>query len=371
MAFLGEDIPKLGFGCMRLPRKLAFTDVARTREMFDAFLDAGFTYFDTAPIYPGSEDTVRKALTSRHPRDSYQLATKVNAWISPVEKLVKGQIKGSLRRTGAEYFDFYLLHSLAAANYKSYDVFGIWDYAQELKRQGLVRNVGFSYHSGPELLDRLLAEHPEVDFVQLQLNYADWENPRVDSRANYEVARKHGKPIVVMEPLKGGKLANPPKDVRAILDEAAPGASYASWGIRFAASLDGIITVLSGMSTPEQVRDNIAYMRDFEPLDAEEMKVIRRAQEAYGRSAIIPCTECRYCVEGCPQNIPIPEVFAAMNLRLGNGQVEASAEAYAKAVKGKGLASSCIRCGKCQNACTQNIDVMDELEKCAAALEQA
>ena len=368
----GESVagyPKLGFGLMRLPRKVAFTDVARTREMVDAFMEAGFRFFDAAPVYPGSEDTLRKTLVKRYPRESFEIATKVNAWISPVEKIVKGQIKGSLKRLDTDYLDYYTLHSLNGITYKTYDRFGIWEHAAELKAAGIVRQVGFSFHSDHELLDQLLTEHPEVDFVQLQLNYADWENPRIESRANYEVARRHGKPIVVMEPVKGGKLANPPKDVKAILDEADPEASYASWALRFVASLPGVLTVLSGMSAIGQVRDNITSMRDFRPLDEAEMRVIRAAQEAFGRSAAIPCTGCRYCVESCPAKIAIPDVLEAMNLKLVGGQDETARAAYAQAVKGGGRASECTRCGQCDRLCTQNIDVSGELARCAAALE--
>ena len=296
--YFGQNVPKLGFGMMRLPRKPVTTDLAQTKEMVDLFLQAGGTYFDTAFIYPGSEDATRKALVERYPRERFTLATKLNAAIvpiSPTEKAAKNQFYTSLERTGAGYFDYYLLHTLMENNYRRYEKLHLWDFVNEQKAKGLIRHVGFSFHDGPELLDKILTEHPEAEFVQLQLNYADWENPKVTSRANYEVARRHGKSIVVMEPVKGGALADPPAEVKQLFRACRPEMSCASWAIRFAASLDGIITVLSGMSNVAQVKDNISYMQNFRPLDAEEQAVIREAQRILGRSATVPCTACGYC----------------------------------------------------------------------------
>ncbi len=236
----GECGGKLGFGLMRLPKlEDGSIDIEQTKQMVDHFMDAGLTYFDTAFVYPGSEEATRKALVERYPRESYTLATKINAWMGCTDAAsCKAQFETSLARTGAGYFDYYLLHALQSDNYKKYDEYGIWDFAAEMKEKGLIRHVGFSFHATPELLDEILRAHPEVDFVQLQLNYADWENPAVASRANYEVARRHGKSIVVMEPVKGGALANPPEQMASILREANPTASLASWAIRYVASLD-------------------------------------------------------------------------------------------------------------------------------------
>ena len=367
--YFGKEVPKLGFGLMRLPHKGIHTDIEQVKTMVDMFLEAGFTYFDTAFVYVGSEAATRKALVERHPRDSYTLCTKINAMVAPTEKAVKQQFYTSLKRTGAEYFDYYLLHAFMDNNYKKYDKFHLWDFVQEQKAKGRVKHFGFSYHAGPELLDQILTEHPEVDFVQLQINYADWENPSVASRANYEVARKHGKSITVMEPVKGGKLADPPKEVKKLFDAANPNMSYASWAIRFAASLDGIITVLSGMSNIEQMQDNISFMKDFQPLNEEEQETIREAQRLMGHSAAIPCTACRYCVEGCPMNINIPEIFSAMNKQLGDGQLDKAKELYAQTVVDSGKAGDCIGCKQCEGACPQHLPITDHLKQAEAMFE--
>ena len=365
--YLGENTPKLGFGLMRLP-KLANgeIDVAQTSTMVDMFLDAGLTYFDTAFVYEGSEEAIKKALVERHPRECYTLATKLNAWLyCHDEESAKQQFYTSLERTGAGYFDYYLLHALQPSNYGKYDEYHIWDFVKELKAKGLIRHWGFSFHASPELLDEMLTLHPDTEFVQLQINYADWENPEVQSRACYEVARKHGKPIVVMEPVKGGTLATPPKAVRELLKNAAPDMSAASWAIRYVASMDGILTVLSGMSNIEQMADNLSYMKDFKPLNAEEQEVIRKAQEALAAVDSIPCTGCHYCNKECPMQIPIPEIFTARNSQLIWENDEKARSQYAWATKGKNGADACLACGQCEAACPQHIPVITRLAECA------
>ena len=370
--YFGENTPKLGFGLMRLPKKGGRIDIEQTKQMVDLFMDAGLTYFDTAYVYDGgdSERAAKAALVDRYPRESYTLATKLCAWMNAHnEETAKQQFYTSLERTGAGYFDYYLLHALQAGNYKTYDKYHIWDFVKEQKAKGLIKHWGFSFHATPDILDEILTDHPDAEFVQLQLNYADWENPDVTARENYEVARKHGKSIVVMEPVKGGALANPPKEVGKVFKEVLPDASYASWAIRYAASLDGIISVLSGMSNLEQMQDNLSYMKDFKPLNAEEQAAIRKAQELMNGIKSIPCTACHYCTAGCPKKISIPEIFAARNQQLVWGQLEEGSRQYSELVKSSGKASDCIACGQCERACPQQLDVITRLKDCAVQFD--
>lgn len=372
--YFGESTPKLGFGLMRLPKEASGKiDIEHTKKMVDMFMQAGLTYYDTAYVYDNgdSELAAKAALVDRYPRESFTLATKLNAWLGePDEKAAKQQLYTSLERTGAGYFDYYLLHALQTTNRKKYDEYGIWDFVKEQKSKGLIKHWGFSFHAGPDMLDELLTEHPDAEFVQLQLNYADWEDPGIASRANYEVARKHGKSIIVMEPVKGGALANPPQPVKDVFAAADKNASFASWAIRYVASLDGIITVLSGMSNVEQMADNLSYMKDFKPLDEREQEVIKAAREALGKVKSIACTGCHYCTDGCPQNIPIPEIFAARNKQLVWGQIERGNGDYANATASRGKASDCIACGQCESACPQQLKVIDLLSECSETLEK-
>lgn len=372
--YFGEATPKLGFGLMRLPKtKDGKIDLGQTKQMVDRFMEAGLTYFDTAYVYDDgdSERAAKAALVDRYPRESFTLATKLCAWMGAHdEKSAKQQFYTSLERTGAGYFDYYLLHALQAGNYKTYDKYHIWDFVKEQKEKGLIKHWGFSFHATPDILDQLLTDHPDAEFVQLQLNYADWENPDVTARENYEVARKHGKSIVVMEPVKGGALANPPTKVQEIFRQADLKASFASWAIRYAASLDGIITVLSGMSNLEQMEDNLSYMKDFRPLNAHEQQAIRKAQEAINGVKSIPCTACHYCTGGCPKQILIPEIFAARNRQLVWGQLQEGQAAYDQLAAKGNVASDCIGCGQCERACPQHIKVIQRLKECAAALEK-
>ncbi|MBQ8943920.1 MAG: aldo/keto reductase [Clostridia bacterium] len=361
---------KLGFGLMRLPHKGIGIDIAQTSKMVDMFIESGGTYFDTAYVYLGSEEAARKALCTRHSRDTYTLATKLNASVALTEKIARGQLETSLKRTGAEYFDYYLLHSLMEKNFKKYDKFDLWNFAKEQKKAGLIRNYGFSFHGGPQLLDELLTEHNDVDFVQLQINYCDWESSKVKSRENYEVARKHNKQIVVMEPVKGGSLADPPANVKEIFKKADPNASYASWAIRYAASLDGILSVLSGMSNNEPMKDNLSFMKDFKPLTPDEYSVIKEAQRAFNEVKQIPCTACGYCKKGCPKQINIPAVFLARNEQLVFGLIEKGRKQYESVVSNSAKASECIRCGACEKVCPQKIQITEELASCAEVFEK-
>ena len=347
---LGENIKKLGFGLMRLPMKDEKIDIEQTKVMVDKFLDDGFTYFDTAWAYAGSEDSIRQALVERYPRESYQLATKNAAWINcNTRDEAISQFETSLKQTGAGYFDFYLLHNLGESRTQFFDKFDMWNFVKEKKEEGLIKHIGFSFHSTPEELEEILKAHPEMEFVQLQINYADWENPAIQSRACYEVARKYGKEVVIMEPVKGGMLATPPQPVVDIFKQADPNTSVASWAIKFAANLEGVITVLSGMSNVEQMEDNLSYMKDFDGLSEDEMKVIKKAQEELSKIDIVPCTVCNYCAKVCPNNIGISGSFTALNqlILYGNKAAAQHQEGWLVGGHGKQNASECLQCGEC------------------------
>ncbi len=368
--YLGKDIPKLGFGLMRLPQKDGIIDVPQVKEMVDLFMEAGFTYFDTAWAYPGSEDAIRQALVERYPRESYTIATKNAAWIDCKNREdAIAQFETSLKQTGAGYFDFYLLHNLGETRTQFFDDYDMWSYVQEKKREGLIKHVGFSFHATPGELDEILNKHPEIEFVQLQINYADMDDPAIRSRECYETARKHGKPVVIMEPVKGGMLANPPKPVEAVFKDAAPNSSCASWAIRFAANLDGVITVLSGMSNIEQMKDNISYMKNFKKLSDDEIDVLNHAREVLSGIPLIPCTTCNYCAKVCPNNIGISSTFTAMNYATLYGN-EAGKSQLGWLVDGHGKKRSdkCLKCGKCEQACPQHIKIRDELQRATETL---
>lgn len=366
-----DSIKKLGFGLMRLPKTGDVIDVEQVKTMVDLFLKEGFTYFDTAWAYPGSEDAIRQALVARYPRDAFLLATKNAAWVNCANRdEAIEQFETSLRRTGAGYFDCYLLHNLGEGRTRFFDDYDMWRFVQGKKAEGLIRHVGFSFHSTPEELEAILTSHPEMEFVQLQINYADWDYPAVQSRRCYEVARKHGKPVIVMEPVKGGLLANPPASVHKLLKDAEPDRSAASWAIRFAADLEGVLTVLSGMSSVEQMRDNLAFMRTFTGLTEAERRTLRAAREELSRIPLIPCTTCNYCAKVCPNEIGISGSFTAMNYLTVYGDKAAAAhwESWLVGGHGKKRAAECLHCGECENVCPQHIAIRAELEKVAAAL---
>ena len=370
---LGQDTFKLGFGLMRLPKNPdGSIDVPQVCQMADRFIAAGGTYFDTAYVYDdgASEAAFKAAVADRYPRDSYTVATKLNVRVAKDAEDARQQFYTSLERTGVSYIDYYLLHAIQRGNYEMYEEYGIWDYVAELKKKGLIRHWGFSFHSDPELLRMLLTKHPDAEFVQLQLNYADWENPGVASRKNWEICKEFGKPVTVMEPIKGGILADPIPTVKAVFDAEGSGRSYASWAVRFAASLDNILVVLSGMSNLAQMEDNLSYMKEFKPLSDAELDLIRQAQEALNGDKSIPCTACHYCTEGCPMGIPIPEIFTVANRRKGSPEFRTIRE-YGIVTQGKGKASDCIQCGQCEAACPQNLPIIELLEKCRSMEEEA
>ncbi len=371
---------KLGFGLMRLPQNdpnnAADVDVAQVCQMVDLFLERGFTYFDTAWMYNGfaSENVVKEALTGRHPRESFTLATKLNAGffddLEGRDKIFNAQ----LEKTGAGYFDYYLLHGIDAGSYPKFERLDCFRWMQEKKEKGLVRHAGFSYHDNAELLDEILTKHPEVEFVQLQINYLDWESQWIQSRACYEVCVKHQKPVIVMEPVKGGTLAKIPEEAEKLFKEADPTLSIPSWAIRFAASLDNVMVVLSGMSTLAQMEDNLSYMEDFRPLTEEEKALCFRVADLINSQIAIPCTACHYCTDGCPMQICIPEYFSIYNEDMREHLEEkgwtVNFNNYGALTRKFGKASDCIECGQCEGMCPQHLTIMDFLKDVAKHYER-
>jgi predicted aldo/keto reductase-like oxidoreductase len=368
-----SNIKKLGFGLMRLPMLDGKVDIEQTKQMVDLFISKGFSYFDTAYGYINgtSEVAIKEALVDRYPRESFQLATKLPAFAAANAEEARQMFWTSLERTGAGYFDFYLLHNLGGERDKIFEKYGIWEFAAEQKKQGRIKRFGFSAHASADYLDNLLVRHPEADFVQLQINYADWENGIIQSRKCYETAIKHGKPVIVMEPVKGGSLADLPEEAATVLNKENPAASQASWAIRFAASLDGVITVLSGMSTLGQMEDNVSYMEDLKPLTKDEYTAIGKVQGILAGIPGVPCTDCRYCEKDCPKHVAIPGIFKNYNDYLLHHNLELLRGDYEWQVSnGNGeRASACIGCGACERVCPQSIHIIEELKKASAIFD--
>lgn len=357
--FFPEIKKNFGFGLMRLPMTGESVDPETTKKMVDAFLAAGFNYFDTAhPYLKGqSETAVRDCLASRHPRERFVLANKLTESFFQTREDIRPLFQQQLEKCGVEYFDFYLMHAMSAKRHEKFTAIHAYDEVQALKAEGKIRHVGFSFHDSAEVLDRILTDRPEMEFVQLQFNYVDYEDPSVESRACYEVCRKHGKPVFVMEPVKGGSLVNLPKSALELMTQGSP----ASYAIRFAAGFEGIAMVLSGMSDEAQMADNLSFMTDFKPLSGVEQAMIAKVRTLYQAQHKIPCTACRYCTDGCPAGIPIPDLFACMNQkRAGEGAPEKAYEAFAS------YASACVQCGQCEKACPQHLHIrqlLKEVEK--------
>ena len=356
---------KLGFGCMRLPLLEKGNDESVDKvyaaELFDNFLERGFTYFDTAYMYHKSisEKVVGEVLVSRHNREEFVLASKM-----PVGMLEKAEDTDSIfahqkQKCCTEYFDYYLLHCLNTENYEKAVKFGVFQALAEKKANGEIKKLGFSFHDTAGVLDKILTEHPEMEFVQLQINYLDWENESVQSRLCYETARKHGKDIIVMEPVKGGELANVPENVREMLKKTNPGVSPAQFALGFCVSLPGVVLVLSGMSDRHQLKENMDYFDSFDGFTDNDYKTAFKAAEMIKNDKLIPCTSCQYCVEGCPSRIDIPKYFAVHNNYVRGNR----SQSYNEVAKNSGVPKDCIACGKCERSCPQKIDIINRLRK--------
>ena len=359
-----EGIKKgLGFGCMRLPMKDGEVEYKEFSEMVDAFLESGFNYFDTAHGYlqGKSETALRDCLAARHPRDSFLLANKLSVNFFETEEDIRPFFEKQLELCGVEYFDIYLMHAQNAEYYKKYSRTRAYEIAAELKAEGKIKHIGISFHDKAAVLDKILTEHPEIELVQIQFNYVDYDDPAIESAEVYRTCVKHGKPAIIMEPVKGGVLANLPEDIKGVFD-ALNGGSPASYAIRYAAGFPGVALVLSGMSSMEQLTDNIGFMSEFKPLDKKEAEAVAEARARFRRKKLIGCTACRYCVDGCPKNISIPDLFSCLNAKEQFSDWN-SDWSYSVYTQNRGRASDCIKCGKCEEICPQRLKIRELLSK--------
>lgn len=368
-----ERIKKnFGFGCMRLPMNGEEVDIEQTKRMVDTFLDRGFNYFDTAHGYiqGKSETALKTALTSRYPREKYILTDKLTDCFFKTQADIRPFFESQLEACGVDYFDFYLMHAQNETSFGHFKACRAYETAFQLKAEGKIRHVGISFHDRAEVLEQILTEYPQVEAVQIQFNYVDYEDLAIQSRRCYEVCRKFGKPIIVMEPVKGGSLVNLPEEAKKVLEDLH-GGSPASYAIRFAAGFPGIMMVLSGMSDMEQMLDNTSFMADFQPLNEKEMAAIQKVREIFRAKDMIPCTACRYCIDGCPQHISIPDLFAVMNTKQIHKNWDAD-RCYSEVHTATGRrASDCLECGKCEQVCPQHLPIRKLLKDVAKAFERA
>ena len=368
-----NTMPKLGFGLMRLPEKDGSVDIDHVSRMVDVYMQAGMNYFDTAYVYHGgnSEKAIKEALVKRWPRDKFMLATKLPAWCLKEPADRDRIFSEQLERCGVDYFDFYLLHSIEdGGNGDTYERLDCFNWALQKKAEGKIRHFGFSFHGSPAYLIQVLDRHPEVEFVQIQLNYADWKNPVVRSGELYEILHARNVPMIIMEPVKGGMLAGLTPELEAMYKAVRPEASVASWALRFVGSLPGVMTILSGMSAEEQVRDNIGTFTYFEPLTDEERELVGKVRDIMLNVPQIGCTSCRYCTPGCPMNISIPDVFRAVNTMTLYGDVFRPKAFYGGVIgQGHGRAADCIGCGQCESVCPQHLPIIDLLKDAAGKLD--
>ncbi len=363
-----------GFGCMRLPMIGSEVDIEQFKEMVDYFIDNGFNYFDTAHGYIDgkSEKAIKVAISDRYPREKFLLTNKLSDSYFHKEEDIRPFFQSQLELCGVEYFDFYLMHAQNARNFEQYKECRAYETAFELKKEGKIKHVGLSFHDSPEVLDKILTTYPDVEIVQIQFNYLDYEDPSVQSRKCYEVCRKHNKPMIIMEPVKGGSLINLPAEAQKVYDELGNGLSNASYAIRFAAGPEGIRVVLSGMSNMEQMKDNVSFMKEFKPLSEEEMGAIAKVTAIYKGLDMIPCTACHYCVEQnhCPMNIKIPEMFACYNTRkIFNDWNQRMYYGNVLVTDEHAAASACIECGGCEAVCPQHLEIRNLLKEVAKELE--
>ncbi|WKY42963.1 aldo/keto reductase [Eubacteriaceae bacterium ES2] len=369
---------QFGFGCMRLPvtdsTDQTTFDYPKIESLFDAFLDQGFTYFDTAYTYHGykAEEAVRKALVERHPREVFELATKMPLRDFKDAQDLEDIFNEQLKNCGVESFDYYLLHNMGHNVYEKCKKYDAFHFVQKKKEDGKIKLVGMSFHDVPELLEEILSLYGDcIDFLQLQINFADWEQPNVQSRRCLEIANQYNKPVTVMEPCKGGTLVNVPSEAKKLMAETLPEASVASWAFRFAASQEGVNRVLSGMNSMEQVLDNVKIFKDFTSLNDDEMKVIEKVVKIIGADTAIACTACEYCTHECPKKIAIPQFFALYNSIMRTSGSFSSQMVYYNniALNGHGKASDCIECGKCEEACPQHLTIRDYLKEVVEKFE--